>query len=423
MTKRDILELFRDGMEVEELFDVKLVTYFYYGRLEELEFLSRLYDLNAMESYDSRYATAEGDIFQHTINNDDYPHCWVFEDERFQLKNGSDETYLKFLCEVFHPEVRIERGYWKEFLAEINSLLQHDGYEIYPAEKISNRDLYKWRIYQENEVFIPFSQRNKKAIKQKQIVLKIKRVTRNRIYELFERYDYRLEQMDETGLTYLVLVSDQVLYDIEKFYPPKTYIDNQFVETNSLEDFILYTSPYYLLDAVEFFDQYCDSNFTDEINTIFNLNDVPMKLSCGKVEYLVDSHIVNSSFASIQEVGIQELIQEAQSYYEKENLKIAVEKVWDAFERLKTYYSFQALDKKKSTNKIIEDMSGNKRAFKDLFEKEFRELTAIGNNFRIRHHETLKIDIEDYRHYDYLYKRCLTLIAIAVKYLENRIIS
>lgn len=412
-------------MEVEELFDVKLVTYPYYGRLEELAFLSRLYDLNTMESYDSRYPTDEGDIFQHTVNNDDYPNCWVFEDERFQLESGSDERYLNFLCEIFHPEVRLEKGYWKEFLAEINNLLQHDGYEIFPAEKISNRDVYKWRIYQsENEVFIPFSQRNRKAIKQNQIALKIKRVTRSRIYGMFERHDYKLEKMDETGFTYLVLVSDQVLYDIAKFYPPKTYIENQFVETNILEDFILYTIPFYVLDAIEFFDQHCGSDdFMDEINTIFNLNDIPMKLRNGKVEYLVDCHIVNSSFASIQEVGIQELIQEAQGYYEKGNLNIAVEKVWDAFERLKTYYSFQALDKKRSANKIIEDMSGNSKAFKDLFEKEFREITAIGNNFRIRHHETIKIDIEDDRHYDYLYKRCLTLIATAVKYLENRIIS
>jgi len=35
------------------------------------------------------------------VNNDDYPYCWVFEDKRFNLQDGSDEVYLKFLCEVF----------------------------------------------------------------------------------------------------------------------------------------------------------------------------------------------------------------------------------------------------------------------------------------------------------------------------------
>lgn len=73
-----------------------------------------------MPSNDARYENAEQDIWQHTVNNDDYPDCWVFEDERFYLQNGDDETYLKFLCEVFHPAVRYEKGYWKEFLTEIN---------------------------------------------------------------------------------------------------------------------------------------------------------------------------------------------------------------------------------------------------------------------------------------------------------------
>lgn len=76
-------------------------------------------------------------------------------------KMVADEVYLKFLCEVFHPAVRYDKGYWKEFLVAINKLLQNDGYEIYPAEKISNRDVYGWRIYQQedNTLFIPYSQR------------------------------------------------------------------------------------------------------------------------------------------------------------------------------------------------------------------------------------------------------------------------
>lgn len=88
------------------------------------------------------------------------------------------------------------------------------------------------------------------------------------------------------------------------------------------------------------------------------------------------------------------MLQEATKYYDEGNFKIAVKKLWDAFERLKTYYS-PTLDKKKSINRIIRDMGGNKDPYEELFEKEFYELTAIGNNFRIRHHETTKTDIED----------------------------
>lgn len=173
-----------------------------------------------------------------------------------------------------------------------------------------------------------------------------------------------------------------------------------------------------MLDAIEFFDTYYDDDFTAEINAIFNLNDISLKLNNGKFEGIVDSHIRNNSLASIGEAGLKELLQEANRYYEKGNLKIAVEKLWDAFERLKTYYS-TTLDKKRSVNRLVDDMSGNKKPFKEIFDKEFRELTTIGNSFRIRHHETTKVDIEDERHYDYFYKRCLSLITTATRYLTN----
>ena len=43
------------------------------------------------------------------------------------FRNGLEiEEFLRFLCEVFHPAVRYEKRYWKEFLTEINKLLQND---------------------------------------------------------------------------------------------------------------------------------------------------------------------------------------------------------------------------------------------------------------------------------------------------------
>lgn len=99
--------------------------------------------------------------------DNDYPYCWVFEDDRFQLENGDDEKYLRFICEVFHPAVRDDGKPWKVLLTEINKLLRNDGYELYPAIKISNRDVYNWRVHEpEDRIFIPFSMRNKKAIEQ-----------------------------------------------------------------------------------------------------------------------------------------------------------------------------------------------------------------------------------------------------------------
>jgi hypothetical protein len=422
ITKRDILDLFQNGFDVDEWFETKKVTYFYFGRMNELDFLKRLYDLKSMPSLDSRLPDAESDIWQHTVNNEDYPSCWIFEDERFQLKNGSDELYLKFICEIFHPTVRFEKGYWKEFLAEVNRYLQNDGYELYPAEKISNRDVYGWRIFQpeENSIFIPYSQRNLKAIKEKRISFSIKRNARNQIYQLLEKYNDIYQKTDETGFSYNVPISEEVFNDLRQFYTPKCYNDQkQYVETSSLRDFVYYSSPFCVMDAIELFGQLSYSNeFEAQINVILKLNDIDLKLDNGKIVSTFDSHIKKHILISIDEAGLKELLQEATKYYDEGNLKIAVEKLWDAFERLKTYYS-PTLDKKKSINRIISDMSKNKVPYKEMFEKEFHELTAIGNNFRIRHHEITKTDIEDNRHYDYLYKRCLSLISVAIQYLES----
>lgn len=420
ITKRDILDLFRNGLEIDEFFETKTVKYYYFGRLEEIDFLKRIYDLKKIPSNDSRFEDSQGDIWQHAVNNDDYPFCWVFEDERFELTNGSDEIYLKFICEIFHPAVRYDKGYWKEFLTEINKLLQSDGYEIYPAEKVSKRDVYGWRIFQqeENTLFIPYSHRNAKEIKTKKIVLSIKRKARNQIYQFLERYNIAYQVANETGWNYNITVAEDVFYDIKQFYVPKCYNDQkEYVETASLQDFILFNSPFCVLDAIELFAKHSMSDdFETQINTILKLNEIALQLSNGKIVSTFDIQINQKSLMSVQEVGLKELLQDATKYYDEGNLQIAVEKLWDAFERLKTYYS-PTLDKKKSVNKIVEDMSGEQQPFKDLFENEFHELTALGNNFRIRHHEVTKIDIQDERHYEYFYKRCLSLISTAIQYL------
>ena len=45
----------------------------------------------------------------------------------------------------------------------------------------------------------------------------------------------------------------------------------------------------------------------------------------------------------------------------------------------------------------------------EMFEKEFHELTTLGNNFRIRHHEITKVDIQDKRLVEYLWMKFITM--------------
>ena len=126
---------------------------------------------------------------------------------------------------------------------------------------------------------------------------------------------------------------------------------------------------------------------------------------------------IENNFAAVPEIGTRELLKDAVALYKTPNSTArqdSVEKIWDAFERLKTYYT---ADKKHSAEKIVNNMSGGNSEFYNLFNDEFKRLTDIGNKYRIRHHETDKIDITDIRYYDYLFNRCLSLIALAIEYL------
>jgi serine/threonine-protein kinase len=120
--------------------------FYYYGRKNELFFLKKLYNLENMPSIDHPFQTLEEDLQQHTINNNDYPYDWAFNNEQLGLKTGNDETLLKFLCEMFHPIIRSDKSDWQNVLAHINELIKEDGYEIYESEKISGRVVYSYRF-------------------------------------------------------------------------------------------------------------------------------------------------------------------------------------------------------------------------------------------------------------------------------------
>lgn len=424
ITRRDIFSLFIYGMDIEEFFDSKRIKYGYYGRLSEIDFLKRIYDLKSLQSFDNRFDDAEGDIWQHTINNDDYEEGWIFEDARFELLNGDDEVLLKFLCTVFHPAVRNENGYWKEFLEAVNGLLRADGYELYSESKISGRDVFGWRKYdpEESSLFVPFSQRNEKDIKGKKLKPSLNMKTRSQIYKLIEKYSTVYRETDETGWQYDITTSECVFRDMSQFYRPKCFdAKNNYIETTSMEEFILHNYPFYVFDAIELYEKYnTDSDYAAQMNMIFKLNSVPYKLEQGRIVSTLEIAIDPKILAEIPEKGLKELLSEANAYYRSGNKQIAVEKIWDAFERLKTYYS-PTLNKAQSADKIIDNMSNSEPNYKTLYEAEFKALTNIGNNFRIRHHETTKIDITDNRQYDYFYKRCLALVSVAILYLEGGI--
>ncbi len=132
--KRQIRQNIFDGIELEEAY--------FGGRLDDVAFLARLYDLTSMPSYDNRYSNAAEDIWQHCLNNDDWDRNWVFSDARFRLLDCPDSSFLAFLSEMLHPLVRPDREDQEKLAAHMNDQLRLVGWELVEAEKIAGRAKY-----------------------------------------------------------------------------------------------------------------------------------------------------------------------------------------------------------------------------------------------------------------------------------------
>lgn len=109
------------------------------------------------------------------------------------------------------------------------------------------------------------------------------------------------------------------------------------------------------------------------------------------------------------------LINEAKDrFFIPKDKQIALEKLWDAFERIKTYFNS---NKKKSSTELVTKASEG-FDFK-LIEDEFKLLTKIGNEYKIRHHETDKKEVAKSKHIDYLFFRMLSLIDLCIKSINE----
>lgn len=167
ITKNEIIDIITNGfVENDSVPKYDYYEHLYYediksevninifGKLEELSFLEHVYDLESLPSTDSRFDSAAGDIWQHTINNDDWPEFWFFDYEVFAIRTGNDKDFLDFIIGIFHPAVRSESSDWIKYLKKFNELLSHDGYEIYSSNKISNREVYSYRKITSEEIHI-----------------------------------------------------------------------------------------------------------------------------------------------------------------------------------------------------------------------------------------------------------------------------
>lgn len=121
------------------------------GKLDISDFVKRIFpNIVDMKSTDSRYTTAEQDIWQHMDRNDDWTFEYLFY-TYLDIGRVPDGDFLYFLQQYVHPLV--QRCKWDEDIGEridlqedcvsaINKYLETSGYRLEVEKMIADKKVY-----------------------------------------------------------------------------------------------------------------------------------------------------------------------------------------------------------------------------------------------------------------------------------------
>ena len=90
----------------------------------------------------------------------------------------------------------------------------------------------------------------------------------------------------------------------------------------------------------------------------------------------------------------------------------ALEKLWDAFERIKT--TEYGKNKKAQAERLL-DRTANSPRFREFLGQEAKTLTEIGNSLRIRHSETTQERVQTLEQIDYLFHRMFSFLRLVLR--------
>lgn len=158
--------------------------------------------------------------------------------------------------------------------------------------------------------------------------------------------------------------------------------------------------------------------FALDVNRIFERNGMAFELVDGEVIRLapavIDDELAQALFQT-GDAALDSLLETARHKFLNRSTDVrreALEKLWDAWERLKTLEPGK--DKKASTAALLDKVS-SEPVFRECLEHEATRLTEIGNTFMIRHTEMNKVPIVESSQIDYLFSRMFALIRLVLK--------
>ncbi|MTV27968.1 hypothetical protein FTX61_21550 [Nitriliruptoraceae bacterium ZYF776] len=156
----------------------------------------------------------------------------------------------------------------------------------------------------------------------------------------------------------------------------------------------------------------------DDVNRVFARNGVAFTLRAnGTIDRLVPHVVATQLGAAEYNTGdsvLDGLLEDARSRFvdpRPRSRRDAVEKLWDAFERAKTV---RGEGTKAATADRLLDAAASTAEFRAVLAQEARELSRLGNTFRIRHSELAVIELDD-SEFDYVFVRLYALLWLLLR--------
>lgn len=175
-------------------------------------------------------------------------------------------------------------------------------------------------------------------------------------------------------------------------------------------------------------DGVAQAEFCKQINDLFRATGMiyEFDLQSGHVQVILGGEtkelIHNALSFRLLDIEFQEMLSEACTKISHAKLNIsyqALEKLWDAYERLKCYYLPENQKEKRDSVQRIVALFSENAVFQAEIDAEMKKLTELGNSFRIRHSETYQFTLTSHRQINYLFKRCLAMIVL----IQEQIVS
>ena len=159
----------------------------------------------------------------------------------------------------------------------------------------------------------------------------------------------------------------------------------------------------------------------EAVNRIFRRNGLAFELTgAGEIQRLAPLVLREALIQTVFATGNSDLDTMLESARQKfldpdeAVRREALEKLWDAWERVKTVEPGQ--DKRARVKALMDRAAGSDGSkFRETLETEARELTTIGNSFQIRHSETTQEPLNSSDHVDYLFHRMFALIRLVLR--------